>query len=559
MHHGKSPNPRARAPARSGWAGLITAATGLAVLAACGEPFYCTPGAATWQVTVLDAQGTPVPDLRWTAVIERTHDTIPATLLAAHSDPAHGTYAVFTDAVRDRIDPTGEVVRVEGAAGTAWFSAAFEFAVPEADCYANRVSGPDTVTLAPAAFALVNADRVWGGGDVLVVSPVLRLVDSLPFLVEGDTAWSHAIAGDTAAVTAPVNTGAYVVEVVRGEAAESIGTVDVHGYGGFAEGPPMSGVLMRWPPNTPNPTFLGNGPNQLQLFDAASRTVVRSFPDSMHNPETGFRNCPQGIGPTYNPNAVVLCPEPKTLQAWTLEGAPQPFDVPLHETMISDVRMAALGAPGGGWLVGDHHWVQWVDASGGSGIIWIEEPQVMQISPRGNRIVLLGNGQLDGVVVLDTARFDVAYYIEELAGTGIRVGAGFSSDGQTLFAAVQTSNVGTRIAAVAAEDGEVQAFRDSLPLLGVDPNILVDPRGSYVFLTGHHNFKTVLIVLDAVSLGTVAQIALPNETCLTDHPSQFRVDLVLDQTADRVYAIWTGWAWQEVPPENSCIEQFDLR
>jgi hypothetical protein len=555
MHHGKSPNPRARAPARSGWAGLITAATGLAVLAACGEPFYCTPGAATWQVTVLDAQGTPVPDLRWTAVIERTHDTIPATLLAAHSDPAHGTYAVFTDAVRDRIDPTGEVVRVEGAAGTEWFSAAFTFAVPQADCYANRVSGPDTVTLAPAAFTLVNADRVWGGGDILVVSPVLRLVDSLPFLVDGDTAWSHAIAGDTAAVTAPINTGAYGVELVRGAVSEFLGTATVRGYGGYAMGPPMSGAPLPWPPHTQQPTYLGNGPNRLQLFDAATQTVLQSFPDSIHSPgsPTTVGNCPTNLTTTYDEQAVVLCREPGILQAWTLGGAPAPFDVSIDADNW-DVGAANLAAPGGPWLIGFQHTVT-VMPPGYPDYV-IEEPAHIKFSPRGDRIVVMGNAQQDGVLVLDTSGLSPAYYVQELAGVTLEAGTGFSADGATLFASV-TDQTALRIAAVDAENGATRVFRDDIVRIDQTPALLVDPRGEYVFVAGHRGDRTVLMVLDASSLETLAEVQLSVATCapIGGWPA---VGLVLDQLENRVYAVWSSRFFQQTTPDDSCIEWFDL-
>jgi hypothetical protein len=558
VHHCKAAKPRARAPVHSRWAALITAAMGLAVLAACGEPFYCTPGAATWQVTVLDAQGAPVPDLRWTAVIERTHDTIPATLLAAQSDPTHGAYAILTDAVRDRIDPTGEVVRVEGAAGTEWFSAAFTFAVPQADCYANRVSGPDTVTLAPAAFALVNADRVWGGGDILVVSPVLRMVDSLPFLVDGDTAWSHAIAGDTAALTAPVNTGAYGVEVVRGAAAELLGTAAVRGYGGYAMGPPMSGVPLPWPTAALHPTYLGNGVNRLQLFDAATQTVIRSFPDSIHSPGApgSIEFCPDRLHTTYDERAVVLCQAPAVLQAWTLVGEPAPFDVALNAENWG-VHAANLATPGGPWLVGFHHYVTVVPP--GFPEYVIEGASHIKHSPAGDRIVVMGNGQLDGVLVLDTADVSIpAYYIEELAGGGTEAGTGFSADGAILYAASTSGLDPTRIVAVDAADGTTRAFRDDIVRIHDTPALLVDPRGQYVFMAGHRYFdRTVLVVLDAQSLSTMAELELPVTTCASvgGYPA---VGLVLDQVENRVFAVWTSRFWQEQPPDDSCIEWFDL-
>jgi DNA-binding beta-propeller fold protein YncE len=526
---------------------------GLAVLAACGEPFYCTPGAATWQVTVLDAQGAPVPDLRWTAVIERTHDTIPATLLAAHSDPAHGTYAIFTDAVRDRIDPTGEVVRVEGASGTEWFSAAFTFAVPQADCYANRVSGPDTVTLAPAAFALVNADRAWGGGDILVVSPVLRLVDSLPFLVDGDTAWSHAIAGDTAAVTAPVNTGAYGVEVVRGEVAELLGTTAVRGYAGAAPGPPLSGIIQAWPRGSVDPTFLANGPNQLHLVDAASRTVVRVFDDSIHNPLDGDDHCTRGPGPTYDPNIFILCPERSTRVAFDIGTDPP---VRVEEVCFTDsgYRLAGLIAPGY-WLSVFSNLVYLIKCPGADSDFWssIRETEIIRISPRGDRTLVLGNEHHDdGAPVIDIA--GLVYWITEFAGTGAEMGAGFSSDGATLYAGMWKAVWGgTRVLKLDATSGTILA-QTTLMGMGYPGDLLVDSDGGWVYVLGVRAGQWTLSVLDAETLATVAVLEPGSGACGPDWP----VSLVLGSNQDAVFVVRTHGYWQYVPPGNSCIQRFDV-
>lgn len=535
---------------------VLGSALCVAALGACAEPFYCTPGAAIWQVTVLSPDGTPVTTgLRWTAVIERTQDSANADALAAYSDASSGTYAVFYDAMRVRLDPAGDVVHVEGAAGSNWFAADFVFAVPDQECHANRVSGPDTVTLAPASFGLVDGQQLWGGDYARVVSPVHRLVDSLPFLVDGDTVWSRHVAGDTAGVTVPVNTGEYAVAAVRPDGAESLGTVAVRGYGGFADGPPLTGVVMRWPPDTPNPTFLANGPDRLQLFDAASRSVVTSYPDSIHHPAAGgaWDACPQGIGPTYDPYTVVLCPEPGTLQAWDLEADPVPIDVP--QTGWGSLRMAALAAPGR-WLIGLHHYVV---VSGGLDI-WIEEPQVMRISPHGDRVVVVGNGQLDGVVVFDTAGLVPAYYIEELVGRCCLVGAGFTADGGTLYAAVQTHD-SMQVAAVAADDGEMLAYTALTALASWQLAMLVDQRGTYVFLIGgrtYYDRRTVFRVLDAGSLDLVAEIELPELTCQTYPPDYSPVGLVQDEAESRVYAVWGRGDWQTAPPDNSCIEWFDV-
>jgi hypothetical protein len=191
-----------------------------------------------------------------------------------------------------------------------------------------------------------------------------------------------------------------------------------------------------------------------------------------------------------------------------------------------------------------------------------EETDVIEISPRGNRIVVLANVQLGGVLVLDTAQYDVAYRIEELEHGRSSVGAGFSADGETLFAAVQTGvTTGHRmsVAAVDGESGDLRAYRDSLEIFTLGGGTLhVDPRGGYVYIVGQRDRRPALVVLDAATLETVAQIDLPHQTCLPDDLPRFMVDLVLDQGEDRLYAVWMTHWWQFGTPGNSCIEWFDL-
>jgi len=219
--------------------------------------------------------------------------------------------------------------------------------------------------------------------------------------------------------------------------------------------------------------------------------------------------------------------------------------------------MAALASPGR-WLVGYHHYLEVFDGLDHL-YLWIDDPEVIQISSQGNRVVVVGWGQPDGVVVFDTAGLAPAYYIEELAGSSVLVGAGFSGDGRTLYASAQVGD-SIKVVAVAAEAGDMLAYT-ALPELALGgPLLLVDQRGKYVFLLGGStpfDPREVFWVLDAASLDVVAEIELP-ATCQTYPPSNYPAGLVQDETENRVYAVWAWDYYQARPQDNSCIEWFDV-
>jgi hypothetical protein len=143
-----------------------------------------------------------------------------------------------------------------------------------------------------------------------------------------------------------------------------------------------------------------------------------------------------------------------------------------------------------------------------------------------------------------------------MAGGGLRIGAGFSADGETLYAAGQGTEM--QVAAVNADDGTVLASREGPHIYEAD--LLVDWQGRYVFVVGIRERRTLLMVLDAQSLETIAEIHAPDEDC---DPYQAggsnQVGLVQDQTQNRVYAVWATQEWQFELPANSCIQRFDLR
>jgi len=528
-----------------------------AILAACTEPlYYCTPDAATWRVTVLDTAGAPVTDLRWTAVIVRTQDTISATTLTAHSSPESGAYAVFTDDIRSRIDSTGEVVHVEGASGLSWFEADFVFAIPDAECHANRVSGPDTVTLESAPLEAVESE-VWGGAEFRIVSLALRVAeDSIAFEVGTDTVLAHARRSDTVFIRAPSIAGTYTVSLLPySDDPAAILEILVRGHVWTREGPPMSGYIRPWPRGSADPTFLANGPGHLQLFNAESGTVVRTFPDSIHDP-TIYRDCTPGPGPTYDPDAFVLCPASWEREAWRLSGEEPQLLETLCGTTTKD-RLAALIAPHR-WLLGAYAWVtmQHCGPTPSATQTGVEEPGVVEISPTGDRVVVLGNVHRDGGAPVFDADGAVAYRLGAFEGSYYSFGAGFSPAGDMLHAAARRiGDVDTvRVVTVVAGTGEVIAMTE-FPL-DWPGSLLADPRGTWLYVLGIRDSRAVVVVLDPATLSAVAELDSGEQGCWDWRRPP---GLVLGRRENAVYAVGTAGEWQlSTPPGAACVQRFDV-
>jgi hypothetical protein len=363
--------------------------------------------------------------------------------------------------------------------------------------------------------------------------------------------------GDSAILEAPVSTGTYDIAVLRGTAAESLGAVEVRGYGGAVQGPPLSGIIQPWPPASSDATFLANGHNQLQLVDAVLAAVVRAFPDSIHNPLGDASNrgehCGWGPGPTYDADTFILCPEAYSRVAWDI-GGDDPRLVEVSCSTAPDPRADGLIAPGY-WLIGRHHLVEQVKCP--QGTTWapglsIEQTEYIRISPRGDRILVMGNlNRNGGAPVLDAAG-DIAYRIAEFDGD-IQAGAGFSSDGATLYGGMWRSDVdAVRVVSVNATIG--QPLAQATVALTYPADLLVDSDGGWVYVVGVEADRWALAVLDSESLTTVAVLQPADEGCTPDWP----VGLVLGKTQSAVFTVSTQEYRQYPAPEPSCIQRFDV-
>jgi hypothetical protein len=342
-----------------------------------------------------------------------------------------------------------------------------------------------------------------------------------------------------------------------------LGTVDVRGYGGYAEGPPLSGIIQPWPRGSMDPTFLANGPNQLQLIDAATRTVVRAFPDSIHNPLTDppsdGRHCTRGPGPTYDPDVFILCPEPYTRVAYDIGG-----DEPqlVEERCFTDYNDWVYGliAPGY-WLSGSDHYVYRIKCP--EGVNWalpldVIEPEYIRFSPRGDRTVILGNAHGDGGAPVLDADGAIAFRIAEFEGVGWVAGAGFSSDGATLYAAMYLSAVGgiTVLSLDATAGARLAQVTPLVMPYGGPADLLVDSEGGWVYALAGDRWsgRWSLAVLDLESLATVAVLESDEDTCTVGWP----VGLVLGANQSAVFLVNTHDNWQSASPESACIQRFDL-
>jgi hypothetical protein len=132
----------------------------VAVLAALGLPAcqdetggprkdcLCTTVFIGVDVTVIDAKGDAVPDMRLEVTMTRTGEVLDSSRL--FNNPDLGQYGIFNDSFKALVAPayrfTGEELRVKGYRSELAFEETFRVGVTdECWCHVRKISGPDTV------------------------------------------------------------------------------------------------------------------------------------------------------------------------------------------------------------------------------------------------------------------------------------------------------------------------------------------------------------------------------------------------------------------------------
>ena len=122
----------------------------LVLVASCSHqdsPTVCTDLFAYVSVAVRDSTSKLVTGLSITDTVVRTREGFAVSQIGL---PTSGSYVVFSDNYSSKIRTSGDSVRVTGLTGdgAVKFTSMFVFAVPEG-CHVQKVSGPDTVIVAP--------------------------------------------------------------------------------------------------------------------------------------------------------------------------------------------------------------------------------------------------------------------------------------------------------------------------------------------------------------------------------------------------------------------------
>jgi len=318
------------------------------------------------------------------------------------------------------------------------------------------------VRVRSAAFANAPPDSVFAGSVALA-------------------SWS--VADSTLTVRLPEELGAYQLHAKWLGQSVPLGTARVVGFQGAYLGPTVGGPgAVDW--GSPSrPAVLVDGDSVLEVVDLQTGTTVESFPDSIH-----WSRCMWVPGPTYQPGVFIVSGKVSTQngydcgrhRAWRLWPTVAPVDS-APDTYVS-YRGAAQTGPAT-WLRLDHHWItafaadsNWQEQSWGSA-------DALRISPRGDRVVVLGGGSVGnaaGLPVFDALTGRVAYRVDAIRRHG--GGGAFSDEGDTLWVAGTDPAGWWRMFALESATGRILGVSDSLQWDSDD--VAVDPLHPFLFVSG---------------------------------------------------------------------------
>ena len=127
---------------------ILLAIIGMAGLSACDStetnPCICTEVFVTVGFHAVDQSGEAVEDIEVTVTQARTGEV----LLENQGFGSRGYYVVASDAVKDKLLGSGEVLNVTGVKDSLQFEESFVVGVPgDCRCHVQKFAGPDTLYL----------------------------------------------------------------------------------------------------------------------------------------------------------------------------------------------------------------------------------------------------------------------------------------------------------------------------------------------------------------------------------------------------------------------------
>lgn len=378
----------------------------------------------------------------------------------------------------------------------------------------------------------------WSGSVLELQSPSFTGADTVPvFTVGADTLKAEPSGEHAVRVTLPDTTGTIDITASFSDGrARPAGTISVVGFSGYSEGPGIGGNPVAIAGSM---SFLANGEQGLVRFDAHTATTSVVLADSMHDPTctltpgqsaipgiiTAMRRLPNGNCRYYAwQNGAVIDSGPLTMRTWT------------------SVYMGR-----GRWLINPKHAMYWWSSNTLTTLDPLEEPELVQISPTGDRIFHLLAWRSAGTPVFDSLG-QIAFRLPLTDLNGL------------VFVSPDTAYVvGTTIERdtlwIRSIDPMTGAVYRSAALPDAYPSMMVaDPNGRWFYLSLYS--RNELLVIDRVTLRQVARLRPSSST----PGAYFGMISLLAVGSDHHAYVVSIQAWDQRPNsgQRSRVFRYDL-
>lgn len=396
------------------------------------------------------------------------------------------------------------------------------------------------------------ATDVWAGGSVKLHSHAFTSSDSLPLvLLAGDTL--PVSLADTFIVSVELPdtvSGPLVLSVLSAAASDTqTVTVNAHGFVRAYGGPKLAGL----PQRTPDGFMLARGTGGTVLVNPAAGVAQPLV--SRDGGGTGCGALTPGL--SLVAGVVVSSGPDCKYYAWRFDSGPVAVD---SAPATSAWALAYLGP--NRWLMNSHHTTLTMTDTSWTELARLESPNEYVADPAGHFVVpaMVGGVDPEGSPVYSTSTSTIAYHI---AGQGEVGGAGFSSDGDTLFVAgVHWVGGGGPVRFLVLDAATGKILREG-PLDGYGGGyMIVEPNRPWIYtmsdgripINGSTRGTVGVEVIDRRTLATVAHMEVPASA-----PQPFVWYDVLCPVLganNKLYVVdVTAW---DGAPEPTRIYEFDL-
>jgi hypothetical protein len=388
-------------------------------------------------------------------------------------------------------------------------------------------------------FYRLLTEEVWGGGDIVLVSPAVPTVhEPIRAVIGEDTVSATYRRGDTVVFRAPSLSGTYGVQLLPPivPAPGSTDAVRVYGFTDYAEGPMVSGWLLPMPTNSPVPQVLAYGPDALLLVDLRWPTAHRLVEYSALGLTIHPQRCHGGPGLSYRQGFAVICSALWQLMPQVQADSRTLVFGPGNHNVVEIDRECEAAAHGGlrfSCLTPGGR----VYRSYQEGDPWIS---AWRLSPSGQLVTFDGQYPT-GCPVYD--RTGDRLYAVGPALDWVFCSMAFSPSGDTLFAAWSDGGYPWHLHTVNAANGALLATLDFPESVWVD-RVVADPVRPWLYVSTRYgawaswdNAVPRLFVLDRRTMEVVGTVSAPERD---RRPLQDEVIVVVGTEAVYLAPHW-GW------------------